>query len=139
MKKLIYLIMTILGFGAVSCEEIGEDVAAEYGCPHVDFSLKARVVSEAGVPIEGIMVRVDWIEEYTNEEGEVSVNDSVFTGSQYMVRFEDVDGVENGGEFESLTLDIAEKVEQTADGSGSWYDGAFKAELGDVTMMLKKE
>jgi len=139
MKKLIYMLMALLGFGAVSCVEIGEDVAGEYGCPHVNFSLRARVVDEAGEPIAGIMVRVDWIEEYTDEEGEVSVNDSVFTGSQYMVRFEDVDGVENGGEFESLTLDIAEKVEQTADGSGSWYDGAFKAELGDVTMILKKE
>jgi len=139
MKKLIYMLMALLGFGAVSCGEIGEDVAGEYGCPHVNFSLRARVVDEAGEPIAGIMVRVDWIEEYTDEEGEVSVNDSVFTGSQYMVRFEDVDGVENGGEFESLTLDIAEKVEQTADGSGSWYDGAFKAELGDVTMILKKE
>ena len=38
-----------------------------------------------------------------------------------------------------MTLDITDKVEQTADGSGSWYDGSFKAELGDVTMKLKEK
>ena len=139
MKKLIYLLLALLGFGAVSCEEIGEDVPVEYGCPHVNFSLKARVVNQIGEPIEGIKVRVDWIEEYTDPNGEINVNVSVFTGSQNMVRFEDVDGEANGGEFETLTLDITDKVEQTEDGSGSWYDGAFKAELGDVTMTLKEE
>lgn len=139
MKKLIYLLLALLGFGAVSCEEIGEDVSGEYGCPHVNFSLKARVVNQMGEPIEGIKVRVDWIEEYTDPNGEINVNVSVFTGSQNMVRFEDVDGEANGGEFETLTLDITDKVEQTEDGSGSWYDGAFKAELGDVTMTLKEE
>ena len=139
MKKLIYLLLALLGFGAVSCEEIGEDDAGEYGCPHVNFSLKARVVDEAGEPIEGIKVCVDWIEEYTDPNGEINVNESVFTGSQNMVRFEDVDGEANGGEFETLTLDITDKVEKTEDGSGSWYDGAFKAELGDVTMTLKEE
>lgn len=139
MKKLIYLLLALLGFGAVSCEEIGEDARVEYGCPHVNFSLKARVVNQMGEPIEGIKVRVDWIEEYTDPNGEIDVNVSVFTGSQNMVRFEDVDGEANGGEFETLTLDITDKVEQTEDGSGSWYDGAFKAELGDVTMTLKEE
>lgn len=139
MKKLIYLLLALLGFGAVSCEEIGEDVSGEYGCPHVNFSLKARVVNQMGEPIEGIKVRVDWIEEYTDPNGEINVNESVFTGSQNRVRFEDVDGEANGGEFETLTLDITDKVEQTEDGSGSWYDGAFKAELGDVTMTLKEE
>lgn len=139
MKRLIYMLMALVGFGAVSCEEITEEVAGEYGVPHVNFSLKARVVDEAGEPIEGIKVRVDWVEEYTNQDGEISINGSVFTGSQNRVRFEDVDGEENGGEFETLTLDITDKVEQTADGSGSWYDGAFKAELGDVTMKLKEE
>lgn len=139
MKKLIYLLLALLGFGAVSCGEIGEDVAGEYGCPHVNFSLRARVVDEAGEPIEGIKVCVDWIEEYTDPNGEINVNESVFTGSQNRVRFEDVDGEANGGEFETLTLDITDKVEKTEDGSGSWYDGAFKAELGDVTMTLKEE
>ena len=128
-----------MGFGAVACEEVNSDVAGEYGVPHVTFSLKARVVDEAGEPIEGIKVSANWIEGYTNQDGEININGSVFTGSQYRVTFEDVDGEENGGEFETLVLDITEKVEQTSDGSGSWNDGAFKAELGDVTMKLKEE
>ena len=31
----------------------------EYGTPNVHFSLKARVVDEAGVPIQGIEVRTE--------------------------------------------------------------------------------
>lgn len=139
MKRLIYMLMALMGFGAVACEEVNSDVAGEYGVPHVTFSLKARVVDEAGEPIEGIKVSANWIEGYTNQDGEININGSVFTGSQYRVTFEDVDGEENGGEFETLVLDITEKVEQTSDGSGSWNDGAFKAELGDVTMKLKEE
>lgn len=139
MKRLIYMLMALMGFGAVACEEVNSDVAGEYGVPHVTFSLKARVVDEVGEPIEGIKVSANWIEGYTNQDGEININGSVFTGSQYRVTFEDVDGEENGGEFETLTLDITDQVEQSADGSGSWNDGAFKAELGDVTMKLKEE
>lgn len=139
MKRVIYMLMALMGFGAVACEEVNSDVAGEYGVPHVTFSLKARVVDEAGEPIEGIKVSANWIEGYTNQDGEININGSVFTGSQYRVTFEDVDGEANGGEFETLTLDITDQVEQTADGSGSWNDGAFKAELGDVTMKLKEE
>lgn len=139
MKRLIYMLMALMGFGAVACEEVNSDVAGEYGVPHVTFSLKARVVDEVGEPIEGIKVSANWIEGYTNHDGEININGSVFTGSQYRVTFEDVDGEENGGEFETLVLDITDQVEQTADGSGSWNDGAFKAELGDVTMKLKEE
>lgn len=139
MKRLIYMLMALMGFGAVACEEVNSDVAGEYGVPHVTFSLKARVVDEAGEPIMGIKVCANWIEGYTNQDGEININGSVFTGSQYRVTFEDVDGEANGGEFETLTLDITDQVEQTADGSGSWNDGAFKAELGDVTMKLKGE
>ena len=63
----------------------------------------------------------------------------VFPGDQYMVTFEDVDGEENGGEFETLVLDITDKVEKVGVGSGSWHDGDYTAELGDVTMILKEK
>ena len=53
--------------------------------------------------------------------------------------FTDVDGEENGGEFETLELNISDEVEQVAEGSGSWYEGGYKADLGDVVMTLKTE
>ena len=70
MKKLIYFLMALLGFGAVGCEEFG---AAEYGCPNVDFRATARVVDEAGEPIEGIRVgiyREQWDGGYRCEDFE---------------------------------------------------------------------
>ena len=44
----------MLGFA--SCDHFG---MVEYGCPTVNFSLKARVVDEAGNPIQGIEVRTE--------------------------------------------------------------------------------
>ena len=132
--------MALLGFGMVGCE--GEDRAApEYGCPHVNFHLKARVVDEAGEPIPGIEVRLnnDWGKLVESDNlGEIDALGSTFPGNQYEIVFKDVDGTENGGEFETLVLDITDKVEQTAEGEGSWYAGDYKAELGDVTLTRKE-
>lgn len=140
MKRLIYALMALLGFGMVGCE--GEDRAApEYGCPYVNFNLKARVVDEAGEPIPGIEVRLnnDWGKLAESDNlGEIDALGSTFPGNQYEIIFKDVDGAENGGEFETLVLDITDKVEQTAEGEGSWYAGDYKAELGDVTLTRKE-
>ena len=51
--------------------------------------------------------------------------------------FVDPDGEENGGEFETLKLDITDKIEQVEESSGNWYEGGFRAELGDVTLSEK--
>ena len=40
------------------------------------------------------------------------------------MKFEDIDGIANGGEFETYELDVA--VEQTKKADG-WFEGAFRA------------
>ena len=45
--------------------------------------------------------------------------------------FEDIDGGENGGEFEKAEANP--KVTQTKKGDKNWYNGAFQAEA-DVVM-----
>lgn len=141
MKRFIYFLLALLGVGAVSCDNGWGDVVAEYGCPHMNFSLKARVVDEAGKPIEGIEVQTKdnafYADNYSDAEGNIDLTASMWPNTNIDVIFTDVDGEENGGEFETLELNIADKVEQVAEGSGSWYEGAYKAELGDVTMTLK--
>lgn len=149
MKRLIYFLMTLLGFGTVGCSALLEDnsfdddVVAEYGCPHVLFHLSARVVDEAGVPIKGIEVHCDgrplgYENNASDDEGNINVVDAyVWPGSQYEVEFVDPDGEENGGEFETLKLDITDKIEQVEESSGNWYEGGFRAELGDVTLSEK--
>jgi putative lipoprotein (rSAM/lipoprotein system) len=143
MKRLIYFLLTLLGFGAWSCNSDWGDVVAEYGCPNMTFSLKARVVDEAGKPIEGIEVQTKnnafYMDNYSDAEGNIDLQVSMWPDTNIDLIFTDVDGKENGGEFETLELNIADKVEQVAEGSGSWYEGGYKADLGDVTLKLKAE
>ena len=143
MKRFIYFLLALLGVSAVSCDNDWFDVVAEYGCPHMNFSLKARVIDEAGKPIEGIEVQTRngdfYMDNFSDAEGNIDLNVSMWPDTNIDLVFTDVDGAENGGEFETLNLNIADKVEQVAEGSGSWYEGGYKADLGDVTMTLKAE
>ena len=140
MKRLIYILLGLLGLS--SCEHFID--AAEYGVPNVSFSLKARVVDEAGVPIQGIEVRTEEgdIFEYntgfSDYQGYIDARGRFWPGTEHgKVQFIDIDGEANGGEFETLTLQI-ENVTQTEEGS-SWYKGAYTADLGTVTMKLKEK
>ena len=54
------------------------------------------------------------------------------------MQFIDVDGEANGGEFETLTVKI-ENLTQTEEGDGNWYNGAYTADMGTVTMKLKEK
>ena len=141
MKRLIYILLGLLGL--TGCEElIG---AAEYGCPNVSFSLKARVVDEAGVPIQGIEVRTEdggyfeYKTGFSDYQGYIDARGTFRPGTEHgKVQFIDIDGELNGGEFETLTVDI-KNATQTEEGSGSWYEGAYAADLGTVTMKLKEQ
>ena len=141
MKRLLYILLGLLGLS--SCEHFFG--AAEYGCPNVSFSLKARVVDEAGNPIQGIEVRAEdgdrfeYNTGFSDYQGYIDARGSFWPGTQHgKVQFIDIDGEANGGEFETLTLQI-ENVTQTEDGSGNWYDGAYTADMGTVTMKLKEK
>lgn len=138
MKKLIYFLMTLMGFGFTNCEDNPFAQEDAYGCPYVTFRMTARVVDEAGNPIEGISVDLSdvGICAYSDVDGYVEVEETIVRALKE-VSFIDTDGEANGGEFETLRLDITDKVVQTKEGSGSWYDGDYEAELGDVTMVLK--
>ena len=142
MKRFIYFLFVLLGFGAVACDN-GSHTVVEYGCPTMTFSLKARVVDEAGKPIEGIEVQTKdnafYADNYSDAEGNIDLKVGMWPDTNIDLVFTDVDGAENGGEFEALELNIADKVEQVEEGSGSWYEGGYKADLGDVVMTLKEE
>ena len=138
MKKLIYFLLALLG---VSCDT----GMVMYGVPHISFSLKARVVDEAGNPIQGIEVRTKEGDYFTDRTGvsdylgNIDAHGGFWPGHQYEVVFYDNDGPQNGGEFEALEMDISDKVVQTKEGDGRWNEGTYVAELGDVTMTLKSE
>ena len=142
MKRFIYFLLALLGFGAVACDN-GSHNVVEYGCPTMNFSLKARVIDEAGNPIKGIEVQTRndafYKDNHSDADGNIDLNVNMWPNTNIDLVFTDVDGAENGGEFEALELNIADKVEQVEGGSGGWYEGGYKADLGDVVMTLKEE
>ena len=137
MKRLIYFLMTLLGFGFQSC-----DIRAEYGSPHVHFRLTARVIDEQGAPIQGIHVRTSKGESFDYDTGvsdymgNVDAYGTIWPEAQYEVVFEDIDGPLNGGEFETLTLRT--NAQQTEAGDDNWYSGGYVADMGDVVLKKKE-
>ena len=145
MKRLLYLLLGLLGISATGCDFM----MVEYGSPHVHFNLKARVIDEAGKPIEGIEARVKegWGDYYTpfdnrtgvtNYLGEIDAHTSNMFNTEHEIIFIDPDGEANGGKFESKTVDISEYIVQTDEGDGSWDNGSYVAELSDVVMSLEE-
>ena len=138
MKKLLYMLLALLGISATGCMRV------EYGTPHVNFNLKARVVDEAGKPIQGIEVRTEdgpfeYKTGFSDYQGYIDAYGGFWPGTERgTVQFVDIDGEANGGEFETLTLQL-ENVTQNEEGSGSWYDGAYSVDMGTVTMKLKEQ
>lgn len=118
-----------------------------YGCPHVNFMFKARVVDIAGNPIPEIEMQGDFGDPFkqyfTDEEGRIETFIS-FTShddqvNKYEISFVDIDGEANGGEFKSVTIDLNNENIYTKidDGYGDWCKGNYTADLGDVTLERK--
>ena len=153
--KLLYgFLMTILGFSG--CDQLF-DTPVEYGQPYSEFKLVGEVKSTEGKPIKGIRVIVKpYVEHteqsildrdrdtlYTDADGKFSKDKLKHTWPNQMkgstILFEDIDGPENGGEFESKTLnDKGFTVEQIKKGDGRWYDGDYLV-TANVTMSQKKQ
>ena len=142
MKRFIYFLLALLG--VVGCDSISSQ-RVEYGVPHVTFKLSARVVDSEGNPIKGIVAAPEGEPTgfyrdsgISNNDGVIDAFGSMWPGSQNVIIFQDVDGELNGGEFETLRLDITSLVEKESDGE-RWCEGNYKAELGDVQMTLKSD
>ena len=125
-------------------------VKAEYGCPHADFEAKGVVTDEDGNGIQGIRVVIsaelpnpifDPITDtlWTAHDG-TYIKDGGYLSQEFAHRekvkleFEDVDGLENGGEFQKIEIQVP--VFQVREGDGDWYMGAYETGA-DVTMLKK--
>ena len=143
-NALLTALLSILGYG---CSSEGPE---EYGCPHADYIIKGTVTDEAGTPIQGIKTTLknlygvspqngQVLDSFlTDDSGKYQVYDNGMESSQTKLIVEDIDGEENGGEFLSDTLDINhEKVVQTKEGDGRWYQGSF--EITQDVKLKKKQ
>ncbi len=160
--KFFNLILMVLGFATTSCSDLSPCM---YGTPTMDYEVSGKVVNKNSVPIAGIKVSPTFMCMYGTLPVEYEVSgkvvskgsatdlyepDSVLTGKDgsffisvngytsrkdVLLRFEDVDGSENGGEYavkeESITLEQVEK------GDG-WYEGKYEAKGVVIEMEEKK-
>ncbi|MBQ5828840.1 MAG: radical SAM-associated putative lipoprotein [Alistipes sp.] len=146
MRRFILFLFTLLGYGALatSCSEDPSDnnQTCEYGCPWVEFSIKARVVDADGKPIKGIEAKGGYSADYlgyfeflglTDVDGNLNIESGDSSCPRYML-LTDTDGEANGGEFQDKIVRIEGSFEQIKEGDGRWFDGVYKAELEDITL-----
>lgn len=110
-KSLIYLSATALMLSSCMAMDALADLDAGKEIP----SINGTISSEDGLPIEHIMVTASWDSGlhddvvYTSSEGKFSIKiheELIGKESAVTLVLEDIDGIENGGEFEILTDQI---------------------------------
>lgn len=125
-QRIIMALLALLGF-STGCGRV------EYGCPNADFHISGRVVDPEGKPIPQIKISTDnYYTTFSDSEGNFTFDDNYISLPQ-TIHLSDIDGEQNGGEFEDRELDIGASYVQTKKGK-NWYEGAYKAELGDVVL-----
>ena len=134
-NKILLLMLAMLGFTA--CEETG---TCEYGSPRADYKILGAVVNEKSEPIKGIEVSVvnnQGIEKrVTDEKGNFIIEDpSASPGQEYKLSLKDIDGKDNGGEFETKDETVSFKGVSHTGGDGNWDSGSAEK---SVTVEMKE-
>ena len=151
-KSLIGVILALLGFRSCDPSRVlpqpmygpapGPDPydypLAEYGTPSARFKFVGEAADENGKPVPGIRIVVaprglegegGWQNDtlYTDAEGKAAkALKYEWPDTQNLaVKFEDVDGEENGSFQEQVLKEDQVKIEQTGEGDGHWYQGEF--------------
>jgi len=134
------LLLSLVGLGTTSCWPV-----CMYGSPCAEWTVKGKVVDEAGEPIPGLQVALG---NRTNSDNYYPL-DTLHTGaegvyelisggnpiSHLQIDVKDIDGEEGGGSFRDTTLVISDL--QYKDGDGDWYVGHVEIEVPDITLKKK--
>ena len=130
------------------------DAPCEYGMPSVDYRVTGEVKDESGKPLPGIQVIVkdeallgkEGAKPYQRYEGDTIYTDSkgVFQSAMIVtsylkeqeVIFNDVDGKENGGEFESVKMSVDDLESKRIKKGDGWHSGEYELK---AKVQLKKK
>ena len=145
MKKLLYILLSALGFSACGEDGLigGSEEPCMYGTPTVDFMVKGKVTDNAGVPIKGIVVSSKGMESFTDGNGlsAVTAEDGTFVTNKATaisiggtLLFTDTDGEANGGDFATVEVDVRQLPKSQTKPKDGWYTGEF-----EVTADIKLE
>ena len=144
------ILLLLGGFGLFSACNIGNnrstiiDTPVEYGVPHADFELKGIVTNAAtSQPIQNIRVVRSLLPEskpegedtpipgdtvYTDKDGTYAFAFGGFPGfpdMNYQLKFEDIDGKENGGLFQTKEIEGKFTQDDLEEVGSGWYSGLF--------------
>ena len=137
MKRIVILVLALCCLVLSSCEK--EPKHRSYYVLY--FS--ARVVDEAGNPIQGIYSYPETSafygrSGYSDYQGVISGFVHIHPSELHNIVFEDVDGEYNGGEYETITVNIREQLAGLNNKPDEWgFVGSDVVDLGDVVMKLK--
>ncbi len=138
---LVFFAMVMQGFS--SCTVDNEGIADEDRVPQANYHFSGKVTDESGAPLKGIQVIARLGEMtpsftrdtmYTDASGKYEKQDTFLPYNSADVTFNDIDGAENGGEFESFTIKVMTKPFER--GNGASFSGSFLVEADAV---LKKK
>lgn len=136
MRRIIFGILAVAICTLVGCEkEVKND-------PYYVLTVVGTVVDEAGEPIQGIHAHPEGgdfqgRDGYTDYQGKFGGHSYLAPRNKWVIVFEDVDGEYNGGEYESLTIDITSKVTPPRTPDEWGFSGSGYVEMG--TIVLKKK
>ena len=142
MQRFWLAILGLLGFTA--CGNAPLDM---YGSPTVDFMVKGKVTDGEGTPIKGIVVSSKNAQSFGGNEGLNAVTDENGTFVTNQIRqggivgtlvFTDVDGAENGGDFQTLETNISTLPKQLIKEGENWYQGEYEV-TAEVKLSKKKK
>ena len=141
------MLLALLGVSATSCI-----VPCMYGTPNADWTVKGKVVDEAGKPVAGLQVvlgnqyenseQVVYDQNYwpldtlqTGSDGVYTVDQNGFPLNYLRIDVHDIDGEAGGGEFADASLIVRDfKFE---DGKG-WYEGHANINVPDIIVHKKQ-
>ena len=109
----------------------------------MEFKVTGKVTdSETETPVKGIAVTYIQFNEcerpdtvWTDEDGRFLYESHDFPSDSLKFKFTDVDGEENGGEYQVKEVTVS--LVQTGGGDGNWDEGDFAAENVEVTLEKK--
>lgn len=133
MRRFLFGIFALAVLVLAGCEEKNE--------PYYVLTVTGVVVDEEGEPIQGIMAYPEGAnfygrEGYTDYQGHFGGYVHLAPRREWKICFADVDGTYNRGEYESLTIDITDKVVPPGVPDEWGYSGSCYVELG--TIVLKR-
>ena len=145
MKKLLYLLLGILGFTACGEGGAGGGMVCEYGTPTADFTVKGKVTDADGKPIKGIEISSKDLSSFIDGSGlsAVTAEDGTFVTNKIKefgvggtLVFTDTDGEANGGEFVTLEKQISTLPQKQIKDGERWYRGEYEV-TADVKLKAK--